>query len=248
MVRSGRAGGIRTRGLLVPNEALYQAEPRPDRCDRLITSTQTAESCKLRGRFLRGKQIKSKFAATRKMANAFPAALGLADPPGGLEGAFVREEVFLGLSLLLAVLVLAVLGWAGLMIWLAGRAGRFRERFFPLHSCDQNALEVVSEVLKNLSRESRRYDFVALRVRRGRLQGEDQTFVWGIFGAMALGEGGPEWGSCECVFVLAPRSEEENLRRHAGPSSFIFCGKDCCILRLKESKIREVTFCHPMSS
>ena len=26
----GRAGGIRTRGLLVPNEALYQAEPRPD--------------------------------------------------------------------------------------------------------------------------------------------------------------------------------------------------------------------------
>lgn len=27
---NGRAGGIRTRGLLVPNEALYQAEPRPD--------------------------------------------------------------------------------------------------------------------------------------------------------------------------------------------------------------------------
>jgi hypothetical protein len=30
--QNGRAGGIRTRGLLVPNEALYQAEPRPD-CD-----------------------------------------------------------------------------------------------------------------------------------------------------------------------------------------------------------------------
>ena len=28
--RNGRAGEIRTRGLLVPNEALYQAEPRPD--------------------------------------------------------------------------------------------------------------------------------------------------------------------------------------------------------------------------
>ncbi len=26
---SGRAGGIRTRGLFVPNEALYQAEPQP---------------------------------------------------------------------------------------------------------------------------------------------------------------------------------------------------------------------------
>ncbi len=25
----GRAGGIRTRGLFVPNEALYQAEPQP---------------------------------------------------------------------------------------------------------------------------------------------------------------------------------------------------------------------------
>ena len=31
-----RAGGIRTRGLLVPNEALYQAEPRPD----VITNKQ----------------------------------------------------------------------------------------------------------------------------------------------------------------------------------------------------------------
>ena len=29
-IRKHRAGGIRTRGLLVPNEALYQAEPRPD--------------------------------------------------------------------------------------------------------------------------------------------------------------------------------------------------------------------------
>lgn len=29
-LKNGRAGGIRTRGLLVPNEALYQAEPRPD--------------------------------------------------------------------------------------------------------------------------------------------------------------------------------------------------------------------------
>jgi hypothetical protein len=27
--RCGRAGGIRTRGLFVPNEALYQAEPQP---------------------------------------------------------------------------------------------------------------------------------------------------------------------------------------------------------------------------
>ena len=27
---NGRAGGIRTRGLFVPNEALYQAEPQPD--------------------------------------------------------------------------------------------------------------------------------------------------------------------------------------------------------------------------
>ena len=27
--RGGRAGGIRTRGLFVPNEALYQAEPQP---------------------------------------------------------------------------------------------------------------------------------------------------------------------------------------------------------------------------
>jgi hypothetical protein len=27
---SGRAGGIRTRGLFVPNEALYQAEPQPE--------------------------------------------------------------------------------------------------------------------------------------------------------------------------------------------------------------------------
>lgn len=27
--RNGRAGGIRTRGLFVPNEALYQAEPQP---------------------------------------------------------------------------------------------------------------------------------------------------------------------------------------------------------------------------
>ena len=26
---NGRAGGIRTRGLFVPNEALYQAEPQP---------------------------------------------------------------------------------------------------------------------------------------------------------------------------------------------------------------------------
>ena len=26
----GRAGGIRTRGLFVPNEALYQAEPQPE--------------------------------------------------------------------------------------------------------------------------------------------------------------------------------------------------------------------------
>ncbi len=30
ILKTGRAGGIRTRGLLVPNEALYQAEPRPD--------------------------------------------------------------------------------------------------------------------------------------------------------------------------------------------------------------------------
>ena len=29
-IKKIRAGGIRTRGLLVPNEALYQAEPRPD--------------------------------------------------------------------------------------------------------------------------------------------------------------------------------------------------------------------------
>ena len=28
--QNGRAGGIRTRDLLDPNEALYQAEPRPD--------------------------------------------------------------------------------------------------------------------------------------------------------------------------------------------------------------------------
>ena len=27
---SGRAGGIRTRDLFVPNEALYQAEPQPE--------------------------------------------------------------------------------------------------------------------------------------------------------------------------------------------------------------------------
>lgn len=30
MKNTGRAGGIRTRGLFVPNEALYQAEPQPD--------------------------------------------------------------------------------------------------------------------------------------------------------------------------------------------------------------------------
>ena len=29
-IQKTRAGGIRTRDLLVPNEALYQAEPRPD--------------------------------------------------------------------------------------------------------------------------------------------------------------------------------------------------------------------------
>lgn len=182
------------------------------------------------------------------MADVFPAALGLADPPGGLEGAFVREEVFLGLSLLLSVLVLAVLGWAGLMLWLAGRAERLRERFFPLHSCDQHALDSISEVLEGLSRASRTYDFIAHRIRIGTWHGKEWMFVWGTFGAMTPGEGGPEWGRCQCIFVLAPRSEEEDLRRHGGAFPFLFCGKDWCILRLQESKIREVTLLSPMSS
>ena len=41
----GRAGEIRTRDLLVPNEALYQAEPRPDQCpaDRKLSSDRNRE-------------------------------------------------------------------------------------------------------------------------------------------------------------------------------------------------------------
>ena len=169
-------------------------------------------------------------------------AIYLTAVPVWLEKEFTREEFFLKLALLVAVLTVIVLSFGVVVIWLAGCTERLRERFFPLHSCDPNALAAISEVLESLSRESRQYDFIALRVRCGTWHGEERTFVWGTFGAMTPGEGGPEWGSCECIFVLAPRSEEENLRKHGGMFPFLFCGKDECILRLKESKIREVTF------
>lgn len=169
-------------------------------------------------------------------------AIDLAEVPIWLKRELTQWEFFLELALLVAVLTVVVLGFAVVVIWMASRTERLRDRFFPLHSCDRHAIEAISEVLRNLSRESRRYDFIALRVRPGTWHGKRWTFIWGTFGAMTPGEGGPEWGSCECVFVLAPRSEEGTLRKHGGMFPFLFCGKDECILRLKESKIREVTF------
>ncbi len=165
--------------------------------------------------------------------------------PVWFERGITQEEFVLKLALLVAILIVIVLGGAVAVIWLAGRTDRLRERFFPLLSCDQDAFEVTSEVLESLSSESRRHDFIALRVQRGSWHGKEWTFVWGTVGAMAPGERGPEWGCCECVFVLAPRSEEESLRKHAGISPFLFCGKDQCILRFKESKLRDVTFSNP---
>jgi len=165
-----------------------------------------------------------------------------------LEKELTHGEFPLKVALLVIALTVIVVSGRAAVIWLAGRAERLRERFFPLHSCDQDALDVISEVLEGLSRESRRYDFIAHRIRIGTWHGKEWMFVWGTFGAMTPGEGGPEWGSCQCIFVLAPRSEEEDLRRHGGAFPFLFCGKDWCILRLQESKIREVTFLSPMSS
>lgn len=166
----------------------------------------------------------------------------LAEVPVWLEKMVAAGEFFLELALLVAVLIVLVLGFSMLVMWLAGYTERLRERYFPLHSCDLHALEAISEVFERLSRESRRYDFIALRVRSGTWQGKEWTFVWGAFGAVTSGEGGPEWGTCQCVFVLAPRSEEERLRKQGGPFPFIFCGTDQCILRLKASKLKDVMF------
>jgi hypothetical protein len=57
--RNGRAGEIRTRGLLVPNEALYQAEPRPDKrpAGECLQSNPTGGNYFARAK-LRGKEIK----------------------------------------------------------------------------------------------------------------------------------------------------------------------------------------------
>lgn len=166
----------------------------------------------------------------------------LAEVPIGLEKILPHGEFFMDLSLLLAVLVLSLLVFAGGVIWLGGYTERFRERCFPLHACDQQALAFISEGLEKLGRESGRYDFIAHRVRYGTWHGREWAFVWGIYGAITLGEGGLEWGGYEGVFVLAPRSEEESLRKLGGMRPFIVCGKDQCILRLEEPKIREVTF------
>jgi len=166
----------------------------------------------------------------------------LAAEPGWVKNVFTREEFLLNQALILLVTVLLILGCGAVVIWLANRLGRVRERFFPLHSCDQQVLESISKVLENLSRESKQYDFIALRVRSGTWHGKERTFVCGMLGAATPGEGGAEWRTSECVFLLVPRSEEDRLATQGGRFPFIFCGKDECILCLKESKIRDVTF------
>lgn len=176
------------------------------------------------------------------------AAIHLTEVPIWLEKELTHGEFPLKVALLVIALTVIVVSGGVAVIWLSGRAERLRERFFPLHSCDQHALDSISEVFEGLSRESRRYDFIAHRIRIGTWHGKEWMFVWGTLGATTPGEGGPEWGSGQCIFVREPRSEEENLRRHGEAFPFLFCGKDRCILRLPESKIREVTFLSPMSA
>jgi hypothetical protein len=48
----GRSGGIRTRGLLVPNQARYQASPRPDDSFTIIWFSSSAVKWKLPVLFL----------------------------------------------------------------------------------------------------------------------------------------------------------------------------------------------------
>ncbi len=178
----------------------------------------------------------------------FLVAFALTDLSKGFGNVFTRGEFVLRLVLMLAVLVLALVISIACAGWVNGIPKRLRERYFPVHACDQRALAGISEVLEKLSRESGRYDFAALRARSGIWHGTERMFVWGTLGAQVPGEGGLEWGSCECAFVLAPRSEEMHLRAQGGRISFIFCGKDHCILRLEGAELRSVTFSKSVSS
>jgi hypothetical protein len=111
------------------------------------------------------------------------------DVPGWLKNELTTGEFFLELVLLVAGCAVIVLGFAAVVMWLAGYTERLRERYFPVHSCDQLALTAISEMLQSLSRESMRYDFIALRVRFGTWHGKERIYVWGTFGAVTPGEG-----------------------------------------------------------